>query len=398
MKLFRCFIVLLGCCVVIAGAYIVKKGDTLWDLSEEFLGDPFEWPDLWEKNRHIQDPHWIYPGDSIYFGEEQAEEAETDSAQVEQEPQQAPPPPVKKATNCKTPPDSLPSGVKYAGCDDGGREGSFENMLGNLRSLSKIQKTEVQEDKYYYQQRSEPKIFNAYYQIHTPVTYTIDSLRKDSAWFSIISGEKREPIAHIPEMEVVVGIGRNTDIKAKKGDFVELWDAKRISIHSRDGKSTKEMALLQLSGYAKITAVGDTLSRATIMQAFREIYMKQTKARLMRPLNPINVNGYTPEKEASFDDMAQIVYAVDISLTVGAYSYVLIDRGLNHKFNMGDGVAIWERDKSDPNIPPRLLGRGVITGSQPEYATVLVREIYHNARRVDIGHSVSITHRASVVK
>lgn len=398
MKLFRCFIVLLGCLAMLAGAYIVKKGDTLWDLSEEFLGDPFEWPDLWEKNRHIQDPHWIYPGDSIYFGEEQAAEAEVDTAQVAQEPQQPAPAPVKKASNCKTPPDSLPKGVKYAGCDNGERDGSFENMLGDLRSRSKIQKTEKKEDTYYYQQRPEPKIFNAYYQIHTPVSYTIDSLRNDSSWFSIVSGEKKEPIAHIPEMEVVVGIGRNTSIKAKKGDFVELWDAKRITIHSRDGKSTKEMALLQLSGYAKITAVGDTLSRATILQAFREIYMKQTKARVMRPLNPINVNGYNAEKEASFDDMAQIIYAVDVSLTIGAYSYVLIDRGKNQKFNLGDGVAIWERDKSDANIPPRLLGRGIITGSEAEYATVLVREIYHNARRVEIGHSVSITHRANVVK
>ncbi len=45
--------------------YIIKKGDTLWDLSARFFGDPFVWPSLWKQNPHIKDPHWIYPGQII---------------------------------------------------------------------------------------------------------------------------------------------------------------------------------------------------------------------------------------------------------------------------------------------------------------------------------------------
>ncbi|HSQ42626.1 MAG TPA: LysM peptidoglycan-binding domain-containing protein, partial [Fibrobacteraceae bacterium] len=62
-------ILLVACGVLLAGAYLVKKGDTLWDLSAQFRNDPFAWPDLWAQNRHIQDPHWIYPGDSLYLGD-----------------------------------------------------------------------------------------------------------------------------------------------------------------------------------------------------------------------------------------------------------------------------------------------------------------------------------------
>lgn len=45
--------------------HIVVKGDTLWDLGAKYLGNPFAWPQIWELNKWIQDPHWIYPGDPL---------------------------------------------------------------------------------------------------------------------------------------------------------------------------------------------------------------------------------------------------------------------------------------------------------------------------------------------
>ncbi|MHC1698433.1 MAG: LysM peptidoglycan-binding domain-containing protein [Geobacteraceae bacterium] len=41
--------------------YVVKKGDTLWGLSNRFLQDPFYWPNLWARNQVITNPHLIYP-------------------------------------------------------------------------------------------------------------------------------------------------------------------------------------------------------------------------------------------------------------------------------------------------------------------------------------------------
>lgn len=45
--------------------YIIKKGDTLWDISKEELMDPFLWPKIWKENPEIKNPDLIYPDQKI---------------------------------------------------------------------------------------------------------------------------------------------------------------------------------------------------------------------------------------------------------------------------------------------------------------------------------------------
>ena len=54
--------------------YTIQKGDTLWDISEHFFDSAWVWPDVWEKNEQIANPHWIYPGEQIrLFGRQELE-------------------------------------------------------------------------------------------------------------------------------------------------------------------------------------------------------------------------------------------------------------------------------------------------------------------------------------
>jgi hypothetical protein len=77
----------------------VKNGDTLWDITRQYLKDPFLWPQVWEANPNIKNPHWIYPGDQILIKKVSVVAAEPTAAPPVSAVSSTPPPSAPPAAN-----------------------------------------------------------------------------------------------------------------------------------------------------------------------------------------------------------------------------------------------------------------------------------------------------------
>lgn len=82
--------------------YIVKHGDTLWDISARFLNNPWLWPKVWEQNRYITNPHLIFPGEPITLGVTPPAVAAAPAPEVKVA--EVPPPPVEGISPAATQP------------------------------------------------------------------------------------------------------------------------------------------------------------------------------------------------------------------------------------------------------------------------------------------------------
>ncbi len=105
----------------------VEKGATLWDLAAKYLGSPWRWQELWERNRFLTNPHYIYPGVKIVIFPPPAKEytmttaapppavspeapAEAASAPAPAPEVKAPPEPPKKPTLAISPAEFVRGG------------------------------------------------------------------------------------------------------------------------------------------------------------------------------------------------------------------------------------------------------------------------------------------------
>jgi hypothetical protein len=142
--------------------------------------------------------------------------------------------------------------------------------------------------------------------------------------------------------------------------------------------------------------VGDTISRAIIIQSLAAVPIAKAKARLTQSVTPIKVSSYQAVDGLKFESMPQIKYAIDPTLAVAAYSYVIADGGTSNGLNPGYGVAFLENKIIDPTLPPRTLGRGIVVTAGANEACILVREMSNPSRRLDRGNRVALTHRAII--
>jgi nucleoid-associated protein YgaU len=110
--------------------YVIVKGDTLWDLSQKFLNNPWYWPKIWSLNAYIENPHWIYPGNKLKLIPGQGPQAPT---QVEPEPTNDERPQSEIANQVDTsPPEAADLAVVRKGSREFEQSGNSVSVSGKL--------------------------------------------------------------------------------------------------------------------------------------------------------------------------------------------------------------------------------------------------------------------------
>ncbi|MDR2580647.1 MAG: LysM peptidoglycan-binding domain-containing protein [Fibromonadaceae bacterium] len=351
---FKKIVLSVAVCTLLVSAYIVQRGDTLWDLSAEYLKDPFAWQDLWQANQHIENPHLIFPGDSLCI------------------PGQAP---------CPQPGGAAASGAAATAVGEDGQVVASGSVAGGEGAASGPG----------FRRHEPPKMFNAYYQRLMPIVEPASSKGSTRGWYHVFSEEPSRPVNHFLEHEVLLGFGRRAFPNLKAGDLADIWSNDKIRVPNSAG-SFDEYYMRRLAAVAKITAVGDSLSRATIVQSLNLLPIETARARPQVPVETIDLKSFTPVNRVRVEDMSRVLVVLDKSLVASLYSYVLIDKGKGQNYEPGAAVAFWDLDKRDVTLPPRLLGRGIVVYADNGRSTVLIRDIYNASRRIDAGTPVSLTH------
>lgn len=117
------------------GKHDVQKGDTLWDISNKHLGNPFQWPKIWKENPDIKNPDRIYPGQTIVLPGAREEQAVTATPLAEPEKVEEPaatPEPKKEVIALPEPEPVLLAGKKtvfFSGFITP-RDGRYNRIIG----------------------------------------------------------------------------------------------------------------------------------------------------------------------------------------------------------------------------------------------------------------------------
>lgn len=315
--------------------YTIKKGDTLWHISERFLDNPFKWPALWGRNPYIQNPHLIYPSNRVRITPEGIEVLGGMETEIELVPEGLPleklKPPVEVATIIA-------------------EEAPLEPPAMRIESP--------------FIQRS-----------------TFVSKRELDTSGAIVR-PKEDKILLGQDDIVFVSFAEGVDVEVD--DRFAIFDVDETVRHPITGK--KVGFLVEMLGIAEITVVGDALE-ARIDISYREI----EKGAKLKPLGPLVKEVVVKRPEVSVAGV--IIATAEKKRGVAENDMIYIDKGEKDGLEVGNLMGIYREEGvvKDPmkkrkkiSLPPTKLGELIIIDVKEDTSTALILKSTRPARRGDM--------------
>ncbi len=310
---------------------IVKEGDTLWDLCETYLGDPFLWPKVWSINPQIENAHLIEPGDKIHFN--------TKSGEIK----------IQKVTEI----DNKLNG-DFGSSDDS----SFSRSSTIVRTNFVEKKT-------------------------NKIGVRNDAIlsRKKFKESGTIYGSKKENILLTQNDEVYLKFKNLKNLK--KGDKFHIFRVRKQITHPI--RKEKFGYLIDILG--EVTIIGKTSSRAIgkINRAYTEI----ERGDLVLPRIDLSLTIQKRVSKKRID--GYIIEAFKNNDNLGSSELVFIDKGKEDGVEKGmHFYVVRHRDPiSNKVVPNFIVGEIVVMNTTKETATSFIYNAKMEIKRGDIITSVN---------
>jgi len=320
--------------------HLVQKGDTLWDLAGKYLGNPYAWPQIWELNQWVKDPHWIYPGDPLVI--------------------------------------DLARAVATAG--------SVPEAVTNLKpDQRRVEPTTAR--------RAELGFaFQDFIQLPYLVPEGAEAHYKNQGAFRI-TGNKRDDRQYLGEGETIY-LNGGTDQGVKVGDrLLILKTVARKLVHPFTTKK-KLGDVVKQAGVVRITTTQAKGSLAVIERCMDSVELGDRLVRFTEPANlPLQARTDITDPVKVAPDAAVVVYIRDGKLNSASGDMLIIDKGTSSGLKVGD-VLLALRARTFPvgtgseKKPPmesvdHYLGQVLVVRSEAGTATCRVLRTIEELRNGD---------------
>ena len=330
-----------------ANVYVIQKGDTLWALAKKNLGNPYLWPQLWEKNTYVRDAHWIYPGDPLVVGVKAAEVAPP-----------APAPAPAPAAAAPAPAPAAGAVGTGAGGEGAAKAPAAEGVAGTLIPAG-----------------SEDDIYCFAY---------LDSQNAHSQ-LTITSAEDIEDASSFSTNDIVYLSGGEAEgVKAGQEYFV-VQPVRKLR-HPATGAVLG--LVIQYVGHLRVLCTQDHAATAEILASCDAISI----GAWLKPFEPIPIPMTVVTKAADRCDPSStkargyIVYTKDDTVTVGQDHSVMIDLGEADGAIPGTQAIVY-RDNPIAGAPRLLLGEIAILTTGSHWATA---KIFRSQMSMQVGDRIEI--------
>jgi len=334
--------------------HVVSLGETLWDISDAYLGTPWVWPSVWNDNSEIENPHLIQPGDRLWItsteirviSQQEAEDMMRVDAPLVASQVPEPPVPLEPIVD-ETPiledslePEELPVAVPL--------------QAGGMPETGRVVPVSWRENLNFV---SSQKLEGASTIVESPVIRTWLA-QGDAVFIGLGEGE--------------VSVGEQFTVFRDTQRVVDPETQAVIGYH------------VNVLGWIEVEEVEKEASRATVRLSISEI----ARGDRIMLREPVSRNVVVKMAQEGLE--ARIVYMPTVRAMMGPTDYVYLNRGSIHGLEVGTELEVYEAGTQERErvrnitvrVPDNVVANLVVVTLQPEAAVAYVTS---GTRELEVG-------------